>query len=121
MTRAAILLLLSLSGCATADLSRPARANIAALISNDDYPPSALRAEEQGTVGFRLEVDPQGRVTQCTVTASSGSANLDAATCRLMQRRAQFEPALDRKGRPTSGTVTSQIRWVIPDDEPEAE
>ena len=34
--------------------------------------PSALRAEEQGTTGFRLTVGANGRVTDCTVTSSSG-------------------------------------------------
>ena len=40
-----------------------ARANLASYVSNDDYPASALRNEEQGTTGFRLDVGPDGRVS----------------------------------------------------------
>ena len=103
------------TGCATtSDLSAPPRANLSALISSADYPVAALRAEQQGTVEFRLDVSAEGRVTGCTITSSSGSSALDSATCSLLVRRARFTPALDRQGRPTTGTVESRIRWAIP-------
>jgi protein TonB len=120
MRKAALLLpfLLLASGCVTPDLSRRAQANLAELVSDDDYPPSAIRAEEQGTVRFALDVSPDGRVTGCTVLESSGSAALDNSTCRIMQRRARFIPALDRKGRPTTDRVTTRLRWVLPEEPP---
>ncbi len=90
-----------------------ARANLASYVSNDDYPASALRNEEEGTTGFRLTVGPDGRVTNCSVTASSGSAALDSATCRLMRSRARFTPARDSNGQPTTDSVSSRIRWQI--------
>jgi protein TonB len=93
-----------------------ARANLASYISNDDYPSSALRNEEQGTTGFRLDVGPDGRVSGCTVTASSGSAALDSATCRLLRSRARFTPATDSTGAKTSDSVSGRIRWQIPAD-----
>jgi len=102
------------AGCATADLSAPPRANLPALISNADYPAAAIRAGQQGTVEFRLDISAEGRVTGCTITSSSGSAVLDSATCGLLVRRARFTPALDRNGRPTTGTINSRIKWVIP-------
>jgi protein TonB len=78
-----------------------------------DYPPAALRAREQGTVEFRATVGPEGRVTECTITHSSGSASLDAATCELMRTRARFTPAREN-GNPTSETINSRFRWVLP-------
>ena len=91
-----------------------ARANLAGLISSDDYPPAALRNEEQGTVRVRLTIDTSGRVTGCSVTQSSGSSSLDQTTCRLLQRRARFTPARDNQGQPIGDTVTSPpIRWQI--------
>jgi protein TonB len=90
-----------------------ARANLASYVSNDDYPASALRNEEQGTTRFRLTVGPDGRVTGCTVTSSSGSAALDNATCRIMRSRARFTPARDNQGNPTSDTHNSSITWRI--------
>jgi protein TonB len=93
-----------------------ARANLASYISNDDYPSAALRNEEQGTTGFRLDVGPDGRVSGCTVTSSSGSSSLDSATCRLLRSRARFTPATDSTGAKVSDSVTGRIRWQIPSD-----
>jgi protein TonB len=93
-----------------------ARANLASYISNDDYPDSAIRNEEQGTTAFRLDVGPDGRVSGCSVTASSGSSALDNATCRLLRSRARFTPATDSTGAKTSDSVSGRIRWVLPSD-----
>ena len=91
-----------------------ARANLATYVTADDYPADAIRRAEEGTTGFRLEVGPDGRVTGCTVTASSGSAALDETTCRLMTTRPRFEAARDRQGRPTTAAVNARIRWSLP-------
>ena len=90
-----------------------AKANLGSLISNDDYPASALRAEEEGVTGFRLSVGANGRVTNCTVTSSSGSSALDSATCRLLTSRARFTPAKDSSGAAVSDTVSARIVWRI--------
>ncbi len=93
-----------------------ARANLASYISNDDYPDSAIRNEEQGTTAFRLDVGADGRVSGCSVTGSSGSSALDNATCRLLRSRARFTPATDSSGARTSDSVSGRIRWVLPSD-----
>ncbi len=92
-----------------------AKANLASYVSDADYPASAARNEEQGATRFRLTVGPDGRVQQCTVTGSSGSSALDNATCRIMRSRARFSAARDSNGNPTADTVSSTIRWVLPD------
>jgi protein TonB len=92
-----------------------ARANLASYVSDADYPSSAIRNEEQGTTRFRLGVGADGRVTECTVTATSGSSALDSATCRLMKSRARFTPARDSDGKAVGDSVASGIRWVLPD------
>ncbi len=92
-----------------------ARTNLASYVSNDDYPASALRNEEEGTTRFRLTVGTNGRVTDCSVTSSSGSPALDSATCRIMRSRARFTPARDNQGNPTTDTYTSSITWRIQD------
>src|SRR5205085_2157518 len=92
-----------------------AKANLASYVSNDDYPASAQRDGQQGTTRFKLGVDPNGRVSNCTITQSSGSAALDAATCRLMKQRARFNPAHDDLGRAIPDQVTNAIRWVPPE------
>lgn len=91
-----------------------ARSNLTSYFSDDDYPPSALRAEEQGTTGFRLTIGPDGRVSACEVTSSSGSSALDQATCRILRSRARYTPARDQNGNPTSGTDQARVQWRLP-------
>jgi protein TonB len=93
-----------------------ARANLASYVSDEDYPGTAVRNEEQGTTRFRLTVGADGKVKECSVTASSGSSSLDATTCKLMKQRAKFTPAKNNRGEPTGDTVASAIRWVLPTD-----
>jgi TonB family protein len=84
--------------------------------TTDDYPISALRNAESGTTGFRLTIAKDGRVSQCQITSSSGSAALDEATCRLVTLRAKFTPALNAKGKPVEDAYSNRIHWVIPKD-----
>lgn len=92
------------------------RGNPGEWVTNDDYPDAALRAEEQGRTGFRIEVGANGRPTDCTVTASSGSASLDAAACKLLMRRARFVPGKDANGDPVGGAYANSFNWRIPED-----
>jgi protein TonB len=82
--------------------------------SSDDYPVAARGSGAQGKVRFTLTIDPGGRVAGCVITRSSGSAVLDAATCRIIQRRGRYTPAIDATGRPTSGTIEQEIVWKAP-------
>lgn len=90
------------------------KANLADLIGDQDYPAQARAAREQGLVQLSLEVGPNGRVTGCTVTRSSGSALLDSTTCRLMRSRARFTPAVDSSGAPVPDKVAARISWSLP-------
>ena len=94
---------------------RPARAmgRLASLVTVDDYPSAAQASEEQGTVKFKLGIGSNGRVTDCTITASSGSSSLDATTCRLLRARARFSPATDSSGNPTTDSVEDEVTWTL--------
>jgi protein TonB len=80
----------------------------------EDYPSTDLYAEHEGVTHFSLSIDAQGRVSGCTVIASSGFAGLDNATCKLIMKRARFSPAMDENGQPTAGGFASAVRWTIP-------
>lgn len=82
--------------------------------NTNDYPSRALQQEREGTTGFRVTVGANGRVTECSITSSSGHPDLDQATCTNVQRRARFDPALDGNGQPTTGTYSNRVRWQIP-------
>ena len=87
--------------------------NLQGLFRESDYPSSALDNEEQGTVSVSLNIGPNGRVSNCSVTGSSGSRTLDSATCRVLSSRAKFTPARDSSGNPTSGTFRQRITWRL--------
>jgi len=80
----------------------------------DAYPPAAIRAEAQGRVVAALTVGPDGRVSGCSVTTSSGNSDLDDATCRIARSKVRFTPAKDDAGNPTSSSYTLPVRWVLP-------
>ena len=82
--------------------------------TSDDYPARALREGRQGTTRFRVTIGTDGRVRNCEILASSGSLDLDAATCANVARRARFTPATDASGTRVGGSWSSAVRWVIP-------
>jgi TonB family protein len=80
-----------------------------------DYPADALRRGVSGSPVIRLDVDAEGRVSACSVLQTSGDRALDTGTCRALQRRARFRPALDAAGRPTAAPFVAQVRWMLQD------
>lgn len=92
------------------------RNDAAGWVTTNDYPTADIRAGHTGTVRFRLSLDTSGRVTECTITQSSGHPGLDAATCRNIAKRARFDAATDTSGSRIPGTYSGTIQWVIPKD-----
>jgi len=94
-----------------ARLIRPANS----LISSDDYPIAAARSGVQGKVSVELLIDVSGRVSGCNLLQSSGSRDLDGATCILLTRRARYYPARNSAGNPVESRITSSITWNLPE------
>jgi protein TonB len=91
-----------------------AKGDVRALITADDYPSSAVRNEETGSLRAKLMIAANGRVSDCSIVKSSGSQALDSATCKILRSRARFTPALDSNGLPTAGSyVTPTITWQL--------
>ncbi|MDM7954925.1 MULTISPECIES: energy transducer TonB [Blastomonas] len=90
------------------------RGNPGSWATPNDYPARALREERTGTTRFRVNIGPDGRVTDCQITGSSGHADLDEATCKNVTRRARFKPAQDAAGNAIGDTWASAVRWEIP-------
>lgn len=82
--------------------------------TSDDYPPAALREERVGVSRFRVTIGTDGRVRNCEIVASSGSPDLDRATCANVAKRARFKPATDDTGAAVSASYTSAVKWEIP-------
>ncbi len=81
-------------------------------VSEDDYPPASLRAEEQGRTVITVSINTQGRVDNCSVTTSSGFPKLDDKSCQLATRRFRFKPAL-QNGQPVASSKVMPIKWQI--------
>lgn len=78
-----------------------------------NYPTRAAREEREGRVGVRVSIGPDGRVSSCSVTSSSGSPDLDEAACAGMTSYARFNPALDDAGNPTTGSYSTAIVYKL--------
>lgn len=94
--------------------TRPAE-RIAGALANRDYPRSALRSRAEGNVSVRYTVSADGRAEDCRIMRSSGHADLDETTCRLIEKRFRYRPALDRSGRPTAATEYKSFDWYLPE------
>ncbi len=84
-------------------------------IKNSDYPRAARDALIQGTVAVRYTVTTDGRATDCRVTGSSGNAELDATTCRLIEQRFRFKPSRDEDGTPVEAIIVENHSWMVRD------
>jgi protein TonB len=78
-----------------------------------DYPVRALREGREGVTEFGVRTDPAGRVVQCWIVKSSGSPDLDEATCRRATRAMRVTPPLDAQGQPQPATWKSKMEWKI--------
>lgn len=82
-------------------------------LNYDDLPRALLREGVVGTVEMSFVVGVNGRVTSCTVTRSSGHADLDAATCDAAIKRLRYRPERDRDGHAVAVTVDGEQRWTM--------
>lgn len=87
---------------------------IAGDIFPSDYPKHLGNAGIGGRVSVTFTVETNGRVTGCRITRSSGIAELDALTCRLMEQRFVFRPSTDRYGRSIRDEVDWDHDWIAP-------
>lgn len=87
---------------------------VAGEILSSDYPNDLRERGIGGRVSMKFTVGTDGRVTSCTVTRSSGVAELDQLTCRLIEQRFRYRPSTDRYGRPVPDEVEGDQDWVPP-------
>jgi protein TonB len=82
-------------------------------LHNSDYPREAKDAGMEGTLTIIVTIEPNGRVSNCDVVRSSGSGLLDETTCRLVQERYRYRPALDVQGRPIRSREIQNHSWIM--------
>lgn len=87
-------------------------------IRDRDFPRGPGEAGIGGTVAVIYTVETDGRATNCRITGSSGSAELDETTCRLIEQRFRFRPSMDRDGRPVRSRIVQDHVWEVADEAP---
>ncbi|MBN9788406.1 hypothetical protein DMP17_07350 [Pseudonocardia sp. TMWB2A] len=88
--------------------------NYTSWIRTIDYPTDMLRAGQPAMVQFRLDVDATGAVTACHILETTRPKAFDDAVCHSMVKRANFEPAIDREGKPVASYFRRTVRFRIP-------
>jgi protein TonB len=87
---------------------------VSGALANRDYPHAALRTRAEGSVAVRFTIRSDGRVEDCRILRSSGHPELDETTCRLIEKRFRYRPALDRSGRPIAASEAKTFDWYLP-------
>lgn len=82
-------------------------------MTDQDYPSSAKKRGEQGTVAFTLLVSPDGTPVRCEITRSSNYADLDEKSCSILIQRAKFNPARDAEGNALHTYYRSFMYWAF--------
>lgn len=73
--------------------------------------PKELRRSRAGVIRLRYRIGADGRVSECTVIASSGWPAFDNDTCARITDRFRFRPARDQQGRPVPFVMTETHGW----------
>lgn len=91
-------------------------------IKRSDYP-RELRGRRipSESVIVQFTIGLNGRPRGCKVFQSSGSAVLDAATCRLIEQRFRYQPARNAAGQPIEAQAAWKQVWWIDGQPPPAD
>lgn len=99
-----------------ATVAKPAESiDPAAWVTHDDYPAGAITAGKTGRTWFGWKITADGRIVDCRTLESSGSAELDRASCEAVTRRGRYRrPALDAAGQPVESYAIRFSDWSLP-------
>lgn len=91
------------------------RGNHANWVTQADYPTREINLGHEGVTRVRLSISPNGKVSGCDVTSSSGWPALDTATCNRLSAKGKFDPATDTSGAAASGSYNTSVKWQLPE------
>lgn len=81
-------------------------------LGSNDFPNKSLMQGHNGIVRFRIDVDPAGLPSGCRILYRTNPDEFADLSCKLLLKRARFNPALDAAGRPVKSYYINTIRWV---------
>lgn len=82
-------------------------------LRSSDYPADMIAQGKNGWVRFRLGVNEAGVVTDCTVQQKMNPVEFNTVSCKLLTKRARFDPALDASGKPVKSYFLGSVLWKI--------
>lgn len=94
--------------------SKPQPRNVASWLRLDEYPERSLRAGENVTIRYRLNVDSSGNTTHCEILGGATSPEVASFACERLKQRAKFKPAVDSAGNPAASYYIGSTTWMIP-------
>lgn len=84
---------------------------IAGDIVRADFPRNRDGAQAGSSLTAYFDVGADGRARNCRIIRSSGQAERDAITCRLIEKRFRYDPARDAQGRPVADVAGWRQDW----------
>jgi protein TonB len=93
------------------DPAKPSIADFGAPNCHPMYTRASLLAEEQGTVGLLFKVSKEGKLTEASVTRSSGFLKLDQSALQGLST-CTFKPGIV-DGRPVDGELRTEYVWKL--------
>ena len=87
-------------------------ARIIRRIPNREYRRISAGRIPQGSASIRFRVEPDGRMSDCRVTRSSGDPYVDSIVCDAATRNMLFSPARDANGRPIPYEMSYTPTWT---------
>lgn len=79
-------------------------------------PETELFLGQSGQTLLSVIVSTDGRARDCRVERSSGYARIDEQACRVMERYARFDPALNAAGEPVEAVFRQRLGWSPEED-----
>jgi hypothetical protein len=75
------------------------------------YPPKMARQGMPGLVNIRLDIDETGRITGCHIQMPLSDPAFEASSCADIQHAFEFEPALDKDGKPIASYWVTKVHF----------
>lgn len=91
-------------------MARPPR-QVGGRISYRDLPEDTLALGEEAAVTVTYTIERDGTANGCRVERSSGYPSIDSLTCRLIEQRFRFRPAVNRQGQAIRTPTRQNHYW----------
>ena len=79
----------------------------------EHYPSRAREHGNSANFTMRLMIEADGRVSKCAMIARTVANGFDSSACKIMVRKARFEPARDAEGNPLPSYYMQRLRYWI--------